>query len=766
MPIANFPLLFNGLISLIMGAALLLVWRRNRQQTFTYYLGWSYIVQLLLPLAYALSIQSHPLVSGMGRLMLPLAAAIYSTLMVLGASQLAGQRIRYWPIALFFLCIVVINTASIWQGDLRLAQATSASLNTLLGLVCTYWLRHVGEERFGPSRMVGPLLTLLGLNQFVYVFMQGDGIALQANAASLIRVTLGLVLIYATLQRSAQETRHVQRRFERLTERSHQGIIIRQGDHIVYANPAALAIYAVPDIEQLSVAVVSRSIPKEERLHIRQLLKSVESGERDDVSYDAQRFRPDGTPLWLRFHCFGTEWDGAPAMQVMITDDTEHHRITQALLHQMLHEELTGLPNRSAMIQSLRERCKDATAAPPFVLVLLDIDRFKLFNEAHGHSVGDAVLKAFGLALRAALDERHAVMHLGEDEFAVIASSDDGNGSTAVELATRIRVLLGRPLPVADEAFFLDASMGIALFPHSGHDAESLLRAANAALHVAKRTPGTSFTLAEKEFERGSSNTLEQEQALRSGLERGEFHLAYQPKVDARTQTLTSFEALARWTRPDGGTISPLEFIAAAERTGLIAALGANLLEQACAQIAQWQTQYESCVPVAVNVSPLQLLDPRFPQRVEQVLSRHGVEPRWLTLEITESSAVQNLDQTVAQVEQLRAIGVLVALDDFGTGFSSLNMLRTLRLHTVKIDRGLIDPLPHPEAIAVVRAICQLAQALHLQVVAEGVETSAQANAARDAGCDGLQGYLFARALAPQEAGQWLAERADAQRRH
>ncbi len=204
-----------------------------------------------------------------------------------------------------------------------------------------------------------------------------------------------------------------------------------------------------------------------------------------------------------------------------------------------------------------------------------------------------------------------------------------------------------------------------------------------------------------------------------------------------------------------------MDFIAAAERTGLITTLGTALLRRACHQIAAWRTEFGISVPVAVNVSPLQLLDPRFPLLVERVLADAEVDPQWLTLEITESSAVQNMAQTVTQVEQLRALGVHVAMDDFGTGFSSLNMLRSLRLHSVKIDRGLIDPLPSPDAIAVVRAICQLAEALHLHVIAEGVETTEQADAARLAGCAELQGYLYAKPLRPEHAAQWMMSMAD-----
>ncbi len=390
-----------------------------------------------------------------------------------------------------------------------------------------------------------------------------------------------------------------------------------------------------------------------------------------------------------------------------------------------------------------------------FVLIVMNIDRFKLFNEAHGPSMGDDVLKAMGQALRTSLSDDCEVMRLAGDEFALL-SAPGGAGDTAVEMVSNVRDLLMKPMLVTGHEFFLDASLGIALFPSSARDAESLLRAANAAMHVAKRTPGTSHRLAEKAFERGSSNTLEQEQALRLGVERGEFELVYQPKVNAQTGILTSLEALARWNRPGAGQVSPVDFIGAAERTGLIRVLGTELLKQACRQMASWLATHGQCLPVAVNVSPLQLLDPRFPNLVYKILQDCDLEPQWLTLEITESSAVQNLEQTMAQVDQLRTLGVHVAMDDFGTGFSSLNMLRQLRLHTVKIDRGLIDPLPSPDAIAVVRAICQLAEALHLHVVAEGVETESQARAAREAGCGELQGYLYSRPLSAQDVGAWL----------
>ncbi|MEO7108550.1 MAG: EAL domain-containing protein, partial [Rhodoferax sp.] len=625
-----------------------------------------------------------------------------------------------------------------------------------LGIVCSYWLWNAGTARYSSEKLVGPLLVALGLIQFVYVVYQDAGAELLATLGSLLRITLGLVLLYAALDRGALASRKLQSRFERLAERSRQGIMITLGDgSFVYANPACLAIYGARSLSELSVASFARTIPKAERSRVGEILRRIQNGLQEEAGYEALRHRADGTPLWLNFHYFCTEWDGAHAVQVLISDDTARHKANQALIHQALHDELTGLPNRAALIESLRNRCKQQDPAQRFVLVLMNIDRFKLFNEAHGHSMGDDVLRAMGQALRGTMDADCEVMRLAGDEFALVSASNAAP-DTAADMVVHVRQLLAKPLSVSGQEFFLDVSLGIALYPSSARDADSLLRAANAAMHVAKRTPGTSHVLAEKAFERGSSNALEHEQALRAGLERAEFHLVYQPKVDARSGRLTSLEALARWNRPGVGLVNPVEFIGAAERTGLIGALGTSLLKQACVQIAQWQTQFSHCVPVAVNVSPLQMLDPRFPQLVANTLQSCGVAPQWLTLEITESSAMQNLEQTTSQVEQLHAMGVHVAMDDFGTGFSSLNMLRSLRLHTVKIDRGLIDPLPSPDAVAVVRAICQLADALHLHVVAEGVETLAQAATARDAGCGELQGYLYSKPLQSQDVGTWL----------
>ncbi|MDT8992372.1 bifunctional diguanylate cyclase/phosphodiesterase [Curvibacter sp. APW13] len=752
----HYPLFINATVSLIMGAALILLWRRDRSQLFTLYLGWANLIQLLIPVAYGVSRASTGALHWAGVCLLPLAAGTYTTLLIGGAAHLAGHSLTRRGLWVIWLVFAGTDALAIAIGGLPLGQTSVASINTFIGLLCAYWLRKAGDGPRSPERLVGPLLVALGLIQFIYVFMGDDGAELLATLGAVLRVTLGLVLLYAALRRTQGTSHAVQDQFWRLTERSLQGIAVVHNRVVRYANPQFLAIYGLKQLDETTGPLVMETIPLAERKRVLQLQKRVIDGTEREVTYEVMRRRMDGTPMWLRVQYFRTDWGGEPALQVLVTDETARHEADLALAAQALRDELTGLPNRAAMLEKLRERCQGTEGELPFVLVLLDLDRFKLFNEAHGHSIADEILISMGVGLRETLPEDYAVMRLGEDEFAILSPLGCA-GETAVEIATLVRRMLGKPLRARNGKFFLDASMGIALYPQSARDAESLLRAANAALHVAKRTPGTSHMLAKKEFERGSSNLLDHEQALRKGIDGQEFRLVYQPKVDAHTGALVGFEALARWNRRNVGPVPPTEFIAAAERTGLIGTLGAMLMRSACETVAQWHAHYGDCVPVAINVSPLQMLDPDFAHWVHKLMEETGIQPGWISLEITESSAVQNLEQTVTQVQQLRAMGVEVAMDDFGTGYSSLNMLRNLRLGTVKIDRGLIDPLPEPESVAVVRAICELAEALHMNVVAEGVETDAHARAAANAGCDTLQGYHFAKPLSADEASEWIA---------
>ncbi|HYR24855.1 MAG TPA: bifunctional diguanylate cyclase/phosphodiesterase [Aquabacterium sp.] len=744
-------------VTLITGGALLLVWRQDRKQSFSALLGLSHLIWTAYPLAYLATHSTHAAVYGMGLLGLTLVPSLCLVLMVIGIGQLSGRHVRRAHLILLF-GILLLAHGVLMVRSMAMAQAGFAAINVFISAVLANWLWRLGPG----ERLTGILLVLAGLNQFNFVFHQGDeGALTQTAVATVLRLLLGLSLMYAALTRSAEGVRRMRDRFFSLTERSHQGVAVVNREQVLYVNPAFRQIYGMDKVAEappvFSPEWLNLTTSYAERFYIRSLLAQVISRTLVQAEWEGERKSLDGRTLYLRFKVWQVEWDGQMATQVVVSDDTAQHETARALLWRATHDELTGLPNRSALLQRLRDAAEQA-GTPGFALVLLDVDRFKLFNDAHGPAVGDEVLKGLALLLTQTLQERAEVVRLGEDEFALVVPGPDA-AAAARAVTAAVQAALAQPLPLSEHRFFLDVSMGVAVYPESSPNPQGLLQAATAAMQAAKRLPGTSVQWASERGGESLAAFFRAEQALRAGLHNDEFTLVYQPKVDARHGNLLGFEALVRWDRPGIGRISPLEFIPAAERNGLIVPLGALILDQACRQIAHWRSQGLQVVPVAVNVSPLQLLDSGFPALVLQTLQRHAVPPPCLTLEITESAAVTHLDEAVERITELRQGGVDVALDDFGTGFSSLNMLRSLPLHTVKIDRSLIDPMPHADAVAVVKAICDLAGVLSLQVVAEGVETEAHARAAQQAGCHALQGYLFAEPLEIAEATRWLSER-------
>ncbi len=745
----NYALAFNTAVNLIVGITLILAWRRDRRHVFTRDLGTAFLTQAFVPVAYGMSFLPWTVVSVGGLFALILLSAVYLALVLLGSARLAGFSPTRRHGALLVLALL-LSTAALLLTQPRLAHSLGAALHIAAGVVAMGWLWRLGAA----ERLAGLMLVLIGANQFIYVAMGEAGIGLQAAVAAVLRLTLGLALLHAAGRRSADEAQRLRERFQQLAERSPLGMAVVQGEQLLYANPALVRIYGLPSVAELRKVWGDAALAEPERTLARERHRQIIAGERAQISWLGLRHRAEGAPIHLRFTAWRIDWDGVPAEQVLVTDETLQHNAAVALRHQSAHDELTGLPNRSALLRRLQELCLAPTHA--FVLVLLDVDRFKLFNEAHGHALGDQVLRTLSATLQACVGGEAEVMRLGEDEFALLAR-DVEDEDRAVALALRVRKRLTRPLAVPPHEFFLDVSMGVALYPATARDPDALLRAANAAMNRAKAIPGTSVQFAQAHFEQGSGVVLDAEQALRAGIGNDEFVLFYQPKISARSGKLVGFESLVRWDRPGQGRIGPGEFIPAAERTGLIVMLGRLILAQACQQLTQWRAAFKTLVPVAVNVSPLQLLDPDFPERVANTLRQYDVPPALLTLEITESAAVTHLDQARDQIQRMRAQGIEVALDDFGTGFSSLNLLRSLPLAAVKIDRTLVEPLPAEDAAAVVKAICDLAGVLKLEVVAEGVETEAQANAARLAGCDVLQGTLYAQPLTAAQASEWLS---------
>jgi diguanylate cyclase (GGDEF)-like protein/excisionase family DNA binding protein len=445
-----------------------------------------------------------------------------------------------------------------------------------------------------------------------------------------------------------------------------------------------------------------------------------------------------------------------------------------ALENARLHEQaesprdpVTGLPTRETLIQ----RVVDALAAgpagaerEPVAVVFIDVDRFQIVNESLGHAAGDRVLREVGRRIESVLGPDDTVSRFGGDTFCVLLPGSDTDAALA--FAERVQLQLKPPFDLDGRTWFISASMGISIGVPGTTGGGDMLQEAEIALVGAKRDPTRRLAMYDPLSSRHALERLDVEAELWTALERDELTVHYQPILDLRSERVVGFEALARWQHPSRGLVLPVDFIALAEESDLIVAIGRVILEKACRQAQLWRARWpaENLV-ISVNLSPRQFLDPDLANGISQVLRQTGLEPRALELEITESSVMDPSEASLGVLQQLRALGVRVVLDDFGTGYSSLAYLRQLPLDTIKVDRSFVTDLDVGDPnVGIIRAVVSLAHGLGIGVVAEGIETAEQARRLRDLGCDLGQGFTWAHPADPLRAGQFLARRLDQRR--
>jgi diguanylate cyclase (GGDEF)-like protein/PAS domain S-box-containing protein len=438
------------------------------------------------------------------------------------------------------------------------------------------------------------------------------------------------------------------------------------------------------------------------------------------------------------------------AIATLISVAVEHHREEQATRHAALHDPLTDLPNRTLALDrlahALARRQREHIEVAVFVL---DLDRFKMINDSLGHAAGDELLLALAPRLTASVRLTDTVARLGGDEFVVICP-DVGAAGGATEVAGRLAAAVNRPLALNSGEHFFTVSTGIALAATRHDTPESLLGDADAAMYRAKDRGRGRYELFDEAMRTNVMTRVRTETDLRRALESGELKVWYQPVVDLATGRTVSTEALVRWEQPERGLILPMEFIPIAEETGLIVPLGLHVLEQACRQTAAWQQQFGPALGVSVNISGRQAINPMFPAQVASIARRSGLRAGTLALEITESVLMEEADSPVTVLGTFQQHGLTLVLDDFGTGYSSLSRLKRLPLDVLKIDRSFVSGVEgSTDDRAIVKAIIDMAHAVGLTVVAEGVETREQEEYLRACGCDRAQGHLYAR---PQPA--------------
>jgi len=434
-------------------------------------------------------------------------------------------------------------------------------------------------------------------------------------------------------------------------------------------------------------------------------------------------------------------------------DITELQRVQARVAHMALHDELTGLPNRTLLRERMEEAEPLLRRGRNVAVLCLDLDRFKNVNDTIGHSMGDKLLQAAAERLQECVRETDTIARLGGDEFAILQISDH-QPQAATALATRICDILSRPFDLENHQVVVGASVGIAIAPADGSDPDQLLKNADMALYRAKNDGRGVFRFFEPEMDARMQARRHLELDLRKALANGEFALHYQPLVDLHSDVITGFEALLRWNHAERGSVSPGDFIPIAEEIGLIIPLGEWVLRQACMDAATWPSH----VKVAVNISAAQFRSENLVPTVFSALAKSGIAAHRLELEITEYALLQNNAATLKVLHALRDMGVRIAMDDFGTGYSSLSYLRSFPFDKIKIDRSFIKDLSErSDADVIVAAVADLSRNLGMVTTAEGVETREQRDQVLAAGYTEMQGFLFSAARPAEELAAYFA---------
>jgi diguanylate cyclase (GGDEF)-like protein/PAS domain S-box-containing protein len=557
---------------------------------------------------------------------------------------------------------------------------------------------------------------------------------------------IGTILDDTERAEAARVHRAAETRFEIGFEQAAIGAVIADLEGMpLRVNPAVCTLLGRPPAELLGRIWTTFTHPDEVPLGLAMRTR-VAAGH--DTYEDERRYvRPDGSVVWAMSNVTLVR-DEAGSPQYFFTqlqDITARKQVETELAHQALHDALTGLPNRALLVDRLNHGLAGSRRRGPRLgVVFLDLDQFKVVNDSLGHTLGDTLLASVARRIAEAIRPGDTVARFSGDEFVVVCN--DVSAVEAEEIAERVLKAVSLPYTIGDQEIHLTASLGIALADEDATP-DTLLRDADLAMYRAKELGRDRVELFDETLRAKAKRRLATAQALRQALEREVFVVHYQPVVDLATGEMVSAEALVRWRRADGSLVPPDDFIPLAEETGLIIAIGGWVLEASCRQLALWQ-RTKPTMTLAVNLSVRQMLAPDIVGLIRDVLARTGVRPGSLCLELTESLFMGDVEYFGRTLAALKGLGVQLAMDDFGTGYSSLSYLKRFPFDSVKVDRSFVDGLgtdPHDSGL--VAAIIAMADALGLDVTAEGVETQDQLAQLKDLNCRRAQGYYLARPM-------------------
>ncbi len=550
-------------------------------------------------------------------------------------------------------------------------------------------------------------------------------------------------------------------RFRSLVQNASDGVVVLGEDGVIrYESPAVERILGSRAGERVGQPV-GTDIHPDDRAAVERGLADVAAVSGSEGRAEFRVRHADDS--WRTLEAIAKNLIDDPAVGGVVVnyrDITERKTLEEQLRHQAFHDVLTGLENRFLFLDRLGHALARAgRGGRPTAVLFLDLDDFKSVNDRLGHAEGDKLLVDVAQRLKVVTRAGDTVARLGGDEFAIIVEETDR--AEAEQAAARILATLTPPFELGDRPIVVRVSIGIAVQSIDGADADELLRRADIAMYAAKAAGGHRHVTYEPQLYDATMTRMELKADLRGALDRGELYIAYQPIVDLETVRIIGLEALMRWNHPIHGPVSPVDFIPLAEESGLILELGRWILTTACQQTRVWQeTTGETGLTISVNLSGRQILDRDLVTDVRRILAETGLAPNDLTLEMTESVLVQDVEATVSTLRALKTLGVRLAIDDFGTGYSSLSYLRQFPIDILKIDRSFIASLDgSKDSTALVRSILDLSSTLRLDTVAEGIEETEQREVLRGLGARHGQGYLFARPMAPEDLGDLLAGR-------
>lgn len=567
----------------------------------------------------------------------------------------------------------------------------------------------------------------------------------------------------AERQRTEANLRHSEQRYASLTTAAPVGIFHTdtQGN-CLYVNERFCQIAGIEADASLATGWISAIHPDDREKVVMEWNTAFQENRPFQLEYRFQQ--PNGTVIWV-FGQAVAEFDlGGQITGYIgtITNINQRKQAEEQLRYNALHDSLTDLPNRNLLIERLELAINrsERVANYHFAVLFLDMDRFKIINDSLGHLVGDELLTIIAQKLKANIRAMDLAARLGGDEFVILLENIEGI-EEAILVAQRILSEFQTPFMLNGYEVFMTTSIGIVLGTKNYHQASDLLRDADIAMYRAKAQGKSCYKIFDAQMRTQALTRLNLENDIRKALEKEEFIVYYQPVVDIRRNELSGFEALVRWQHRDRGIIFPAEFIPVAEEIGLITALDQLVLKTACQQLATWQTQFsELAVKMSVNLSVQDIRKPTLVRDVEQILLETGLKGHFLTLEITESMLIENINETILVLEQLKGLGLQISIDDFGTGYSSLTYLHRLPADTLKIDRSFIHQMPKGNRnYQVVKTIITLSNQLGLAVVAEGIETQEQLQKLQQFDCEFGQGMLFYPALSAQEVEQLLQKK-------